>query len=67
MRVVNAYVNDEPNVVPVASGGEGSGRYVILELDTDYSEEGLTLKQTATLRTDHVIATPGVRLYTAEG
>lgn len=65
VRVVNAYVNDEPNVVPGASGGEGSGCYVILELDTDFSGGGFTIKQTATLRTGHVIAMPGVRQYAA--
>lgn len=65
MRVVNVYVNREPDVIQVVSIGEGSGRYVILELDTDYSGKGFTLKQTATLRIGHVIAMPDVRQYAA--
>ena len=65
-RVMNAYVNHEPKVIPEMSRGEGSGCYVILELDTDFDGEVFTLKQTSTVRTNHVIAMPNIRQYTAE-
>ena len=66
-RIVNAYVSHEPKVVPGTSKGEGTGRYVILELDTNFAGNELAVKQTAALRTDCVIAAPTTRLYSAEG
>ena len=64
--ITNAYVSDAPQVVPGAERGTGSGPYVILELDTGFTGGDFSLKQTAGLRTEHVIAAPTVRLYAAE-
>lgn len=63
--ITNAYVSETPQTVPGAARGEGSGRYVILELDTAFAGDSFFLKQTAGLRTEHVIAPPTVRLYAA--
>lgn len=65
-RIVNAYVNHEAKAVHGASKGEGSGHYVILELDTNFTGNEFALKQTAALRTDCVIAAPTIRLYYAK-
>ncbi len=65
-HIANAYVNSVPDRLPNAQKGEGSGCYVILELEQPFATQTFFLKQTASIHTEQVIAMPGVRLYKAE-
>lgn len=66
--VLKAYVNDEP--ATSASGGSGTGNYVILELNTDYQlnngayyNEGMSVHvlQTSSIKTDNGTILPSTK------
>ena len=46
-EITKVYVNDKPE--PSASGGTASGRYVIIEVNTDYMLKGQNLAYTASM------------------
>ena len=62
-EITNIYVNSEPAVRDGAERASGSGNYVIVELDTDSTADGIGVKQITTIRTDTLIASASYKIY----
>lgn len=61
--ITNIYVNSSAAVIASAERGSGSGRYVIVELDTAATADRIGVKQVTTVRTNTLIASPSYKIY----
>lgn len=61
--ITNVYVNSAPALRENAERGSGSGNYVIVELNTDSTANGIGVKQATTVRTNTLIASPSYKIY----
>ena len=62
-EITNVYVSGTPTLRADAERSSGSGRYVILELDTQSTASEIGVKQVTTVRTNTLIASPSYKIY----
>ena len=62
-EITNIYVNSSAAVKTGAERCSGSGRYVIVELDTQSTAEKIGVKQVTTIRTDTLIGAASYKTY----